>query len=260
MDAAGVDAAVLVSLSCGGSWSVHVAAGHPDRVLGLFAIAPSCGFDIPLVPRTATRGTSRLDHTRGWAKYNRYHWLEGGYDEFLRFFFTEMFSEPHSTKQIEDAVAWGREVGPQTLVDTTAGRLGCDGAVCASIEELCARVTCPVVVLHGTDDRIRPLAYGERLAELTGGTLVRIEGAGHGPPSRDPVLVNREIMEFVRRFRPAGSPVPEQCSARDAPGRSGSSTSRRRSVWATPRVTSPSPGSCAGAVRTSRSTGWRRIP
>ena len=38
MDAAGVDRAVLVSLSCGGAFSVHVAANHPDRVQGLFAI------------------------------------------------------------------------------------------------------------------------------------------------------------------------------------------------------------------------------
>ena len=41
MDDAGVDRAVLVSLSCGGTWSVHVAAGHPDRVQGLFSIAPA---------------------------------------------------------------------------------------------------------------------------------------------------------------------------------------------------------------------------
>ncbi|MEO7233768.1 MAG: alpha/beta fold hydrolase, partial [Lapillicoccus sp.] len=209
MDDAGVDAAVLVSLSCGGSWSVHVAAGHPDRVLGIFAIAPACGFHIPSF-RDHYPWDVRLDHTRGWAKYNRYNWLEGDYDEFLRFFFTEMFSEPHSTKQIEDAVAWGHDIGPQTLADTTAGRLGCDGVVCASIEGLCAGVTCPVVVLHGTDDRIRPIAYGERLAELTGGTLIRVEGAGHGAPGRDPVLVNREIMTFARRFRPAGSPSQER--------------------------------------------------
>ena len=201
MDDAGVDAAVLVSLSCGGSWSVHVAAGHPERVLGIFAIAPSCGFHIPSF-RDDNPWDARLDHTRGWAKYNRYNWLEGDYDEFLRFFFGQMFSEPHSSKQIEDAVAWGHEIDPQTLVDTTAGRLGCDGAVCTPIEGLCAEVTCPVVVLHGTDDRIRPIAYGERLAELTGGTMVRVEGAGHSPPSRDPVLVNREIMRFLRRFAP----------------------------------------------------------
>ncbi len=69
------------------------------------------------------------------------------------FFFGEMFNEPHSTKQIEDCVAWGREVAPQTLVDTTAGRLGCDGAICTDIEPLCAQVTVPG---HGAARDRRP--------------------------------------------------------------------------------------------------------
>ena len=29
------------------------------------------------------------------------------YRDFLEFFFGQMFNEPHSTKQIEDAVGWG---------------------------------------------------------------------------------------------------------------------------------------------------------
>ena len=44
MDATGTDEAVLVALSCGAAYSVYVAAEHPDRVTGIFAIGPSCGF------------------------------------------------------------------------------------------------------------------------------------------------------------------------------------------------------------------------
>ena len=113
-----------------------------------------------------------------------------------------MFSEPHSTKQIEDCVGWAHEISPQTLADTTAGRLGCDGAVCEPVAPLARQVTCPVVVVHGTDDRIRPAAFGERLAELTGGELVLLEHAGHGPSARDPVKVNHLIAQFVDRFAP----------------------------------------------------------
>lgn len=203
MDAAGVDRAVLVSLSCGAAWSVHVAADHPDRVLGLFAIAPSCGFATVADPhRDHVPWDVPLPSAVGWEKYNKHYWLDGDYDDFLRFFFGQMFHEPHSTKQLEDAVAWGREISPQTLVDVTAGRLGCDGAVCTDIEPLCARVTQPVVVLHGSEDQVRGLAYGERLAELTGGSLVVVEGAGHGPLLRDPVLVNHEVRAFATRFAP----------------------------------------------------------
>ncbi|MGH9191149.1 MAG: alpha/beta fold hydrolase, partial [Acidimicrobiales bacterium] len=202
MDATGTDQAVLVSLSCGAAWGVHVAAGRPDRVLGLFAIGPSCGFPIAHPKREQFVWDADLDTSDGWAKYNRRYWLHGDYDDFLRFFFGEMFAEPHSTKQIEDCVGWGREIEPATLVDTTAGRLGCDGAVCQPLEGLCAQVRCPTVVVHGSDDRIRPHAVGERLAELTGGSLIIIEGGGHGPQGRDPVVVNRLIKEFVDRVRP----------------------------------------------------------
>ena len=64
-----------------------------------------------------------------------------------------------------------------------------------------------MLVVHGTDDRIRPHAIGERLAELTGGELLLVEGAGHGLPGRDPVLVNRGSATFVERVAPAaGAP------------------------------------------------------
>ncbi len=197
MDATSTDRAVLVSLSCGGPWSVHTAAGNPDRVSGLLAIAPACGFHIAHPERDQFPWDARLDTTTGWAKYNKHYWLDGDYDDFLQFFFAQMFSEPHSSKQIEDCIRWGREIDPQTLADTTAGRLGCGPAVCESLEEVCSRVECPVLVLHGTADRVRPYQVGERLAELTGGSLVLLDGAGHGPQGRAPVLVNRLVKEFV---------------------------------------------------------------
>lgn len=202
MDDAGVDRAVLVSLSCGGTWSVHVAAGHPDRVQGLLSIAPACGLGVHDAAREEFGWADRHPHARGWAKYNKHHWLEGGYEDFLEFFFGQMYTEPHSTKQIEDCLAWGRDVSPQTLVDTTAGRLGCDGATCTSVEPLCPAVKCPVLVVHGTEDRIRGHRIGERLAELTGGELVLAEGGGHGLPAREPVWVNHLIRGFAERFAP----------------------------------------------------------
>ena len=202
LDATGTDRAVLVSLSCGATWSVHVAADQPDRVLGLFAISPACGFPLPDSRREQYAWDVRHRVRTGWARYNRYFWLEDDYDAFLSFFFGQMFSEPHSTKQIEDCIGWGKEISPAVLVDTTAGRLGCDGAVCRPIEPLCAQVRCPVTVVHGTDDRIRPHAIGERLAQATGGALVLLEGCGHGPHARHPVRINHLIRQFVERVRP----------------------------------------------------------
>ncbi len=207
LDATSTSAPVLVTLSCGAAWAVHHAARHPSRVSGIVAIAPSCGLDVRTPDRDHVPWHEPLDTTDGWAKYNKHYWLGGGYDDFVDFFFRRMFPEPHSTKQIEDCVGWAHEITPQVLADTTAGRLGCDGAVCESLVPLTAAVTCPVLVVHGSDDRIRPLAFGERLAELTRGSLVVLDGAGHGPPARDPVRTNHLIRSFVERVAgPSGAP------------------------------------------------------
>ena len=61
---------------------------------------------------------------------------------------------------------------------------------------------CPVLVIHGTDDRIRPHTVGARLAELTGGSLVLLEDSGHAPLARSPVEVNLLIKEFADRVYP----------------------------------------------------------
>ncbi len=202
MEATGTRQAVLVGLSCGVTWSIHVAAEHPDRVLGVFAMSPACGFAIRQPERDGHAWDAPATSTEGWAKYNRGYWLEGDYDDFVDFFFARMYTERHSTKQVEDCVGWAHELTPQTLVDTTAGRLGCDGAVCTPLEPVCARVRCPVTVVHGLDDAVRPPVIAERLAELTGGSLVLLDGVGHGPMARHPVMVNLMIRDFVDALRP----------------------------------------------------------
>jgi pimeloyl-ACP methyl ester carboxylesterase/predicted glycosyltransferase len=208
LEASGTARATVVGLSCGATYAVHLAVRHPDRVAAVVALGPACGFGLTHPDRESFAWDSPLDTTRGWAKYNRDYWLRGDYDDFLRFFFAQMFSEPHSTKQIEDCVRWGHEIAPATLADTTAARLGCDGVACTPAEELCARVRCPVVVVHGSDDRIRPLAAGRRLAELTGGTLVTVAGGGHGLHARDPVFVNLLVREVAEGCAPPPRPRP----------------------------------------------------
>jgi pimeloyl-ACP methyl ester carboxylesterase/predicted glycosyltransferase len=204
MDAAGVERAVVVGLSAGALWGVLLAAEHPERVAGAVFIAPAAPFAQHAV-RATTPFDERLESYEGWDKYNRHYWLED-YRGFLEFFFGKVFSEPHSTKQIEDCVGWGLETTPETLALTYLGRELNDRE---EFTRLCRRIACPVLVLHGTEDGVRPFSVGEELAEVTGGALVALEGSGHCPHARDPVRVNRLIREFVhpepppRRWRRA---------------------------------------------------------
>lgn len=197
LDATDTEKAVLVSLSRGANWSLKLAADHPERVLGQVFIGPAT--PLPPVGEYRRGAMERFweeppPHAQGWEKYNAKYWLEH-YEDFLEFFFSKCFNEPHSTKQREDAMGWALETTPGVLV--AEARSTPDAETCL---EWCRRVRgTPVLVIHGTGDAIIPAARGEALAKATGGELVLLEGSGHIPLARDPVKVNRLIGRFVDR-------------------------------------------------------------
>jgi pimeloyl-ACP methyl ester carboxylesterase/predicted glycosyltransferase len=200
LDGTQTERAIIVSLSMGAQRSLILAAEHPERVLGVVFIAPS----VTLAPRPKERAAAtddfenELGTDEGWAKYNRHSWLRD-YPGFLEFFFENVFSEPHSTKPIEDCVGWGLESTPETLIDTERGAALDPEATLA----LCRKLLCPVLIIQGSDDRITGPDRGIELARATGGQLVLLEGSGHAPQVRDPVKVNLLIREFADHISPA---------------------------------------------------------
>jgi pimeloyl-ACP methyl ester carboxylesterase/predicted glycosyltransferase len=192
MDATGTERAVIVGLSAGALWGALLAAEHPERVEAAAFIAAAAPFAQHAV-RTTAPFDEPMESYEGWDKYNRHYWLEH-YRGFLEFFFGQVFTEPHSTKQIEDCVGWGLDTDGATLALTYTGRELRDRD---SFRALCERIACPVLVIHGTDDAVRPFIVGEELAEVTGGDLVALEGSGHCPHARDPVQVNLLLREFA---------------------------------------------------------------
>jgi len=193
LDAAGAERAFVVGVSCAALWGILLAAEHPERVAAAAFIGPAVPLARSLPERMVYPFDEPLDTSEGWAKYNIHHWLHD-YRDFLEFFIGKCFSEPHSTKQVEDAIGWALETTPEVLADHDAGiglPLGVD------FDELCKRVRCPVLVIHGDGDRIRAHAQGVALAEATGGELVTLEGSGHLPQARDPVKVNLLLRDFL---------------------------------------------------------------
>jgi pimeloyl-ACP methyl ester carboxylesterase/predicted glycosyltransferase len=199
LDATRTDAAWIVSLSMGALRALLLGADHPERVQGLVLMGPA----VPLPPATA-RATApsvfeeRRDTYSGWEKFNSHYWLEN-YEDFVSFFFSQAFAEPHSTKQTEDAVGWALETDPETLIATMrAPTLSED-----ELRALAVRIRCPALVIHGSEDRIRAPGSGAALAELMRCELVALEGSSHCPQARDPVRVNLIVRDFVgpRRAR-----------------------------------------------------------
>jgi pimeloyl-ACP methyl ester carboxylesterase len=195
MDATATERAVLVCLSRGAERSLLLAAHHPERVEGIVFIAPA----LPLAPAVPRSGANREFRERrdtydGWGKYNRHYWVEH-YEDFLEFFFSRCLTEPHSTKPHEDTVDWGLETDGPTLVATQlAPRFRGE----ADVRALLSRIDCPILVIHGSDDHVRPCASGARLAQLANGAIAVLEGSGHLPHARDPVKVNLLLRDFIR--------------------------------------------------------------
>jgi pimeloyl-ACP methyl ester carboxylesterase/predicted glycosyltransferase len=192
MDATATERAMLVSLSTGAQRALILAAEHPDRITGAVFIGPS----VPLASPRADDARYLLDEVlpteEGWPS-DKFSGFLQDYRGFLEFFFSQMFTEPHSTKPIDDCVAWGLETTAETLIATEIG----NGMDETTARELCARVRCPVLVIQGTADAVTGPARGIALAEATGGELVLLEGSGHGPHVRDPVTVNLLLREFA---------------------------------------------------------------
>ena len=211
LDATDTERAVVVGLSMGGGYTVRFAVDQPGRTLGIVLIGAA--IDV----RDRPEGTPDVAENRdfekprdpeaddGWGRYNAEFWRRD-WPAFAEWFVgTRIFSETHSTKHIEDGVGWATSTGPDVTIPIERApylRRPADWPVPPSTEgraiPFIRRVRAPALVIHGTDDRIVGINVGRRLARELGAPIVEIEGGGHAPNLREPVLVNRLIADFVR--------------------------------------------------------------
>lgn len=200
LDATASDRAVIVGFSLGGQRGLILAAEHPERVESAVFIGPNFSGGGAILPERAVFADFDAEHETydGWAKYNRHYWLRD-YPDFVQFFMSKIFTEPHSTKPIEDMVGWGLETDAETLIATQDAT----GLTPEESRFLAGRVRCPVLVIHGTRDAISSVTRGEAMAEQTGGQFVGLDGSGHAPHVRDPVKVNLLLRDFVKPPAPS---------------------------------------------------------
>jgi pimeloyl-ACP methyl ester carboxylesterase/predicted glycosyltransferase len=192
LDATGVDRAVIVGVSMGGRHALQLAAWYPERAAGVVGIGTALPWPIP--PDFAEPKESY----EGWGKCNMHYWL-ADYRGWVEFFMSQVFTEPHSTKQREDGLAWGLETTAETLLLTGPG-LG--SATAADAEAICRQVHCPVLIVHGDQDAVVPYETGVALARWTSGQMVTIQGGGHAPTMRQPVQANLLISGFAESVGP----------------------------------------------------------
>lgn len=194
LDHLGITRASVAGLARGGSYAMLMAARYPERVDAMVLISNGVEPDNWGSPPAGFR--DKRESYSGWEKYNEHYWRED-WDGWLDFFFDEVFSEPFSSKAIDDAKAWARETNADILARTED-----DPSLMPRmpVEDAIAAITCPVLMIHGDDARCTPIYCSLQLSSLRADwPLVVLEGAGQIPQLRDPVRVNMLVADFLRR-------------------------------------------------------------
>jgi len=197
LDAVGVERASIITASRGMNSAVILAAGYPERVDRLVAVAPY----VPLEPKTS--GTFwTIDEIREEADLFSAHGWRTEWPAFARWFMSRVFSEQDSEATIRELVAIALEASPEILL-TQERELNWD-----AIPPLLRSVTNPTLLIHGDGDLTTPMSMVQALADaLPSGRLEVIPGGGHRPDIRTPERVNGLIAAFL-----IGS-TPEEATA-----------------------------------------------
>jgi len=187
LDALGVDKAILVGNSAGGTVSVLTALTHPERVEALVLVDPAIysGGGSPVLVRPLLR-TPQMRHLgplfaraiREWGlDFGRSAWHDPSK-------LTDEIWEGY-TKPLQ-ADNWDRALWELTVASRSL-----------NLEERLDELQLPILVITGDDDRIVPTEQSIRLAgELPNAELVVIPNCGHVPHEECPA----DFLQAVRGF------------------------------------------------------------
>jgi pimeloyl-ACP methyl ester carboxylesterase len=191
MDSAGISSADIVAHSHGGVISMRLAARHPERVRRMALFAPANPFC------TLGQGQIRFYNT----------WFGGVFARRI----IPLLPRILYRRSLE------RIYGDPTLIDEAIFRGYTDGLDSANIAHIVdvmrgwasdmalleasfpALRQSPPLLLWGDRDRAVGLESGRRLAELLGGPLTVIPGAGHVAFEERPDLSNRALIDWFLR-------------------------------------------------------------
>jgi pimeloyl-ACP methyl ester carboxylesterase len=199
MDATGTERAIVVGASMGGWYGALMPALRPARIEGAFLICPVTALGEDLPERQEQAFMDEVETDAGWrGKFNRHYWLRD-FGGFADFFAARVASDPHSTKLVEDFAGWIRETTPERLIASA-----CAPSMTREEQlEIYGRIKCPVLVAHGDGDAVIAQNKGVAVAGAIGAPFINLEGVGHAPAARKPVMMNLLIREFVESVRGA---------------------------------------------------------
>lgn len=191
MDELGIDQAVLVGNSAGGTVATYTALRYPDRVRALilvdaaiYAGGGSPAFVRPLLKTPQMRHVGPLiaRAIRNWG----YQFGQSAWHDPTKF--TDEIWQNY-TKPLQ-AENWDRALWELTSASQPLG-----------LDQRLDELAIPVLVITGDDDRIVPTEQSIRLAaEIPGAELVVIPNCGHVPQEECPAEFLAAVNDFLARL------------------------------------------------------------
>jgi pimeloyl-ACP methyl ester carboxylesterase len=182
--------------------AVRMAVDHPQRVAGLALLAPDLFAEREFAD--AWRVADDEPHT-GFGAFNP-HLMRSDWPRFLGEWSRVMFPRPHSSRQIEDLIAYGLETNGETFVASTIGNRYPPQD---EVLEMAHRLRCPCVVTQWGVP-MWPARTSEIFARAAGAPLVVFESLGPMVSVRWPVAVNLLLREFAESIRDERDPDYER--------------------------------------------------
>ena len=191
MDAMGIDQAILVGNSAGGTLATAFTLAHPERVQALIQVNAAIYQTRPDSPLLGwLLKTPQMDHI-GPLITRRLAGEQG--DAFIR----SAWSDPAPVETNPEIIAgyrkplmadnWDRALWEHTKAARAPG-----------LAERLGEIQVPTLVIAGADDQIVPLDNSLRLAEdIPGARLVVIENCGHLPQEECPGEFLAAINDFI---------------------------------------------------------------
>jgi 3-oxoadipate enol-lactonase len=176
LDALGVADAHVCGLSLGGVVAIAMHAAAPGRVASLlladtFALHP----EGQAIHRRSLEGAAQFG-MRGLAERRA----------------DALLAQP------ADPAVRAEVIETMARIDPAAYALAAEAVWLADQRRKAAAVTCPALILFGSQDRITPPALSEELKSLIPHAgLIEIAGAGHLPNIEQPDIFNRVVAAFL---------------------------------------------------------------
>ncbi len=189
MDAAGVARCHVYGISMGGVLVLEMALKHPERVQSL--IVGCSGILTPDKPR--------MPPSMLWL-YNLPRWI------LVRMTPSRRGDKGYGSGASRKRVAYDLAMVMKDKCDTTGVKAQAAAVAAHTVtKEEVAALRVPALVIHGEEDSLVPVAWGQELADtLPGARFVKIKGAGHNYLVAGADEANAAVLDFVASVESAG--------------------------------------------------------